>query len=85
MKQNQKKPPKLWITCLFLCMVICFDVILLDTPPLGVLKPKVQTRAGKILAAGLFKQLTGLGWILRNAVPRKVGDPKAIAGLGITG
>ena len=32
MKQNQKKPPKLWITCLFLCMVICFDVIAIFTP-----------------------------------------------------
>ncbi len=32
MKQNQKKPPKLWITCLLLCMVICFDVIAIFTP-----------------------------------------------------
>ena len=32
MKQNEKKSPKLWITCMFVCMVLCFDVIALFTP-----------------------------------------------------
>ena len=30
--QNQKISPKLWITCMFLCMVVCFDIIAIITP-----------------------------------------------------
>lgn len=53
--KNKNSSPKLWITCMFMCFVICFDMIALVTPDkeFSQTENRMLAQAPKISAKGL--------------------------------